>query len=601
MNRAAATAGAAGSQRNARPLREAWQLAAPFWRSERGAWVQLAAIVALSLGTVWINVRFSAWNNAFYDALQGRQLNEFWHQIAVFGLLAATYIVIAVVRLVMQQRLVMHWRTSLTDQLLGLWLQPGAPYRLATATATPDNPDQRIADDVRSFVSGSLELALGLLNASVTLVSFIAILWSLSGSLVVPGLGWAVPGYMVWVALVYSAVGTLLVKYLGAPLIPTNVRQQQVEADFRYALVQVRDHAEAIALARGEAAEGRRLRYRFAAIAANWSDLIRYTKRLTWFSAGYDQLANVFPLLAAAPRFFAGELQLGGLMQTAQAFGQVQGSLSWFITAYASLAEWRATVSRLAAFRAAVAPPVPEVPALGPEPALPAALSVPPRWPTPLVLRAQGLAVMRPHAPETLLDVPELSLRPGEWLLVTGASGSGKSSLLRTLAGLWPAGTGWLHVPESAVFVPQRPYLAQARLAELLAYPHPAERFGRLAMLQVLEQAGLASLAGALDSADDTWARRLSPGEQQRLQFARLFLQRPDWIVLDEATSALDPAAQVELLRRLRQVLPAAAVLSIGHREELIALHDRVLCVQHGVLRPQRSLGEKPLAPVAAA
>ena len=555
------------------PLREAWQIAAPFWRGDRQAWVQLAAIVALCLGAVWINVRLSEWNNAFYDALQARKLDEFWRQVGVFGLLAAAYIAVAVVRLVMQQRLVMRWRTSLTDQLLGAWLAPGTPYRLAGADSSPDNPDQRIADDVRSFTGNSLDLAIGLLNASVTLVSFVAILWWLSGSLPLPGLRWALPGYMVWVAVAYSAVGTLLVRRVGAPLVPTNVRQQQVEADFRYALVQVRDHAEAIALARGEAAEGRRLRQRFAAIAANWSDLIRYTKRLTWFSAGYDQLASVFPLLAAAPRFFANELQLGGLMQTAQAFGQVQGSLSWFIGAYAGVAEWRATVSRLAGFRAAV------------ERAAPPGTTA--QRPLQPALRACGLVVARPPGTATLLEVPELSLRPGEWLLVTGASGSGKSSLLRTLAGLWPAGGGRLQVPEAAVmFVPQRPYLAQASLAELMAYPHPPERFRRVAMQQALEQAGLGGLAGSLDDEGGAWARRLSPGEQQRLQFARIHLQQPDWIVLDEATSALDAQAQQALLRQLRDSLPAAAVLSIGHREELAALHDRVLHLQRGVLRP---------------
>ncbi len=562
-----------GPAGGAGPLREAWRMAA-FWRGDRRAWLQLAAIVALCLAAVWINVRLSAWNNAFYDALQARKLDEFWRQVGVFGLLAAAYIAIAVVRLVMQQRLVMRWRTSLTDQLLGAWLAPGTPYRLAGASASPDNPDQRIADDVRSFTSSSLELALGLLNASVTLVSFVAILWNLSGSLTLPGLGWAVPGYMVWVALAYSAAGTLLVQRLGAPLVPTNVRQQQVEADFRYALVQVRDHAEAIALARGEAAEGQRLRHRFAAIAANWSDLIRYTKRLTWFSAGYDQLASVFPLLAAAPRFFANELQLGGLMQTAQAFGQVQGSLSWFIGAYASVADWRATVLRLAGFRAAVEHAAP--------PAGTAQESLRP------ALLARGLAVARPGDDATLLEVPELSLHPGEWLLVTGASGSGKSSLLRTLAGLWPAGGGQLQLPDAAVmFVPQRPYLAQASLAALLACPHQPGRFSRAAMRQALERVGLGGLAGSLDDEGAAWARRLSPGEQQRLQFARLHLQQPDWIVLDEATSALDAKAQQELLRQLRDGLPAAAVLSIGHRDELAPLHDRVLCVQRGVLRPR--------------
>jgi putative ATP-binding cassette transporter len=559
-------------------LRDACSLAAPFWRTDPIAWAQLAGVVTLSLGAVWVNVRFSEWNNTFYDALQAHDLKVFWQQLGVFGLLATGYIVMAVLRLVLQQRLVMRWREGLTGQLLARWLRPGTAYRLSSASV--DNPDQRIADDVRSFVSDTLDLGLGLLSAAVTLVSFVAILWRLSGSLAVPwpAPGWSLPGYMVWVAIAYSLVGSAVVRWLGAPLVPTNARQQQVEADFRYALVQVRDHAEAIALARGEPAEHRRLGLRFDAIRDNWDLLIRYTKRLTWFSAGFGQLANVFPLLAAAPRYFAGHIQLGGLMQTAQAFGQVQGALSWFVDAYTSLAGWRATVHRLAVFRDALASDEGSV-RTAPAPAPVDASGTPQSG-----LRARHLVVALPGGP-SLLELEELTLQPAEWLLLTGPSGSGKSSLLRMLGGLWPIRHGRVRMPVRAMLVPQRPYLPHGTLAELLAYPEPAQQFHPDAMRCALEQAELSNLVPSLELAD-AWSRRLSPGEQQRLQFARIFLHGPRWLLLDEATSALDPATQERLLRRLRETLPTAGVLSIGHREELRPLHDRLLRVKGRRLVP---------------
>ena len=566
-------------------LRDAWSLALPFWRSQRSAGWQaewhagwhFAAVVALTLAIVGVNVRFSAWSNAFYDALQARDLNVFWHQLGLFGLLAAAYIVLAVVRQVAQQRLVMRWRLGMTEHLLARWLRPGTPYRMGTSPrgTAVDNPDQRIADDIRSFVSSTLDLALGLLNATVTLLSFVAILWGLSGSYAVPwpAPGWSLPGYMVWVAVAYAGLGSMVVRRLGAPLVPTNARQQQVEADFRYALVQVRDNTEAIALARGEAAEQARLRGRFEAIRANWNQLIRYNKRLTWFSAGYGQLANVFPLLAAAPRYFAGQIQLGGLMQTAQAFGQVQGALSWFVDAYGSLAEWRATVLRLAVFRDALA-----------DDPTPAAATLP----NPVddnaqpALNVNNLVVATPQG-RVLLELPALVLRPADWVLVTGASGSGKSSLLRTLAGLWPQRNGLVQWPARAMFVPQRPYLPHTSLAEVLAYPLPVDHFDLDEMRRALWQAELGALVPSLLQVE-AWSRRLSPGEQQRVQFARLFLHRPAWVVLDEATSALDAPLQAQLLARLRAALPQAGVLHVSHRDELRALHERVFSVRAGLL-----------------
>lgn len=559
-----------------RALAEGWALAAPFWRApgERRAWVLLAGVVGLTLSAVWLNVRFSAWNNSFYNTLQNHDLAGFWQQLGVFGLLAAVFIVVSVYRQYLQQLLFMHWRAWLTERLSRGWLQPGTAYRLGAAGAERiDNPDQRIAEDARGFVSSTLDLGLGLLNASVTLVSFAGILWGLSGGVSLPfAPAVTVPGYMLWVAIGYSLLGTWVAHRLGRPLVGLNGEQQKVEADFRYALVQVRDHAEAISLARGEAREGLRLAARFDAVRANWAALIRTTKRLTWFSAGYGQLANVFPILAAAPRYFSGTIQLGGLMQTAQAFGQVQGALSWFIDAYPRLAEWRATVNRLTVFtqaseRDGSAPAAPRV-----------TLSLSERD----ELRFGPLALSSPEG-QRLVTTPAACFEAGDRVLVTGPSGSGKSTLLRTLAGLTRHGEGHILLPRNAqlMFVPQRPYLPEGSLRDALAYPTAADAFDAQALDQAVLRAGLGPLASRLDVVA-RWSSILSPGEQQRVHFARVLLHRPDWVFLDESTSALDEDAERDLYLALRRHCPATTVVSVGHRGSLRSLHDSEWSVQDG-------------------
>lgn len=553
-----------------RALGDAWALARPFWadKQERRAWLLLAAVIALTLSSVWLNVQFSSWNNSFYNTLQNHDLPGFWRQLGVFGLLATVFIAVAVYRQYLQQLLFMRWRAWLTRDLQGRWLQPGVAYRMGSRVADRvDNPDQRIAEDARGFVSSTLDIGLGLLNASVTLLSFVGILWGLSGTLTIPiGLGIDVPGYMVWVALAYSLIGTWIVQRLGRPLVGLNAQQQQVEADFRYALVQLRDHAEAVALSQGERRERVRLSTAFDAVRANWTGLIRTTKRLTWFSAGYGQVANVFPILAAAPRYFAGGLQLGGLMQTAQAFGQVQGALSWFIDAYPRLADWRATVNRLTAFRAATDAEGRPADALGIE-RLTHAKDV---------VEISGLSVLAPGG-QVLVRGVDQRLEAGASRLIAGPSGSGKSTLMRALAGLSREGEGVIHLPERArlMFVPQRPYLPAGSLRDVLAYPGAAGDFSVRDMVRAMRWAGLGDHVGQLDALR-RWASTLSPGEQQRIHFARVFLHRPDWVFLDESTSALDEAAEQALYRGLKQCCPATTVVSVGHRSTLRALHDKV-------------------------
>ena len=402
----------------------------------------------------------------------------------------------------------------------------------------------------------------------VTLVSFLGILWNLSGALsfTLAGFGLTVPGYMVWTALVYAVLGTYLTMRVGHPLIRLNFDQQRYEADFRFSLVRFRENVEGVALYRGEQDEAKIFQDRFAHVVRNWWSIMRQRKRLSWLTTGYGQAAVVFPFLAAAPRYFSGAIQLGGLMQTASAFGQVQGALSWFVDAYAELAAWKATVDRLTSFTQAMEE---AHQTQNGNSALDLAVD------SQKTLRIDELTLGLPDGGALLEDV-RLDLHPGERVLISGPSGSGKSTLLRAIAGLWPYGSGRIGLPATGktLFLPQKPYLPVGDLRTVVSYPMPAGGFSDEALREALTACGLGRLAGQLDDAR-YWAQQLSPGEQQRLAFARMLLQKPDWLFLDEATSAVDEAGEVELYTLLRQRLPAAAVVSVGHRQSLLPFHER--------------------------
>jgi putative ATP-binding cassette transporter len=557
-------------------LHQAWALAWPYWRSEEkwSAIGLLAAVIALNLITVWLNVRFNYWNNDFYNALQQYEWPEFWRQFAIFGALALAFIVIGVYSSYLRGILHIRWRRWLTERFLRDWLGDQAYYRMQLNQATTDNPDQRISDDLNRFASMSLALSLGLLSSFVTLVSFLSILWTLSGALTIPLGGGAsidIPGYMVFAALIYAVAGTMLTRWIGYPLIRLNFDQQRYEADFRFSMVRLRENAENVAFYGGEAREFETFQTRFVRVVANWWGIIKRRKKLTWFTYGYDQVAIVFPFLVAAPRYFDKAIQLGGLMQIASAFRQVQESLSFIISSYTEIAEYQSVVQRLAGFRE-------KMNEIAAEQQRPQTIEI--------VREGTGVEVdaLDLNLPDGRSLRPDITLAatPGKPLLITGASGAGKSTLLRAIAGLWPFGRGRIRVGDGrCLFLPQRPYLPLGTLADALVYPRSAAELSRDSLADALRSVGLAELVERLDE-EANWAQRLSIGEQQRLAFARVLLARPEIVFLDEATSALDEAAEISLYRLLREAPWRPTIVSVGHHGTLRRFHDAVVDLARG-------------------
>jgi vitamin B12/bleomycin/antimicrobial peptide transport system ATP-binding/permease protein len=552
-------------------FRDAWTIARPYWFSEdrwRGL-ALLVAVVGLNLGIVFINVLLNKWNNAFYNALQDKDYAVFVTQLGKFTYLAAAYIVVAVYQLYLNQMLQIRWRRWLTDHYLATWLAGKSYYRMQLHEAETDNPDQRIAEDLRLFVSITVGLSLGILRAVVTLVSFVAILWTLSGPLTLPWLDVTVPGYMVWAALLYAIVGTWLTDRIGRPLVMLNYDQQRYEADFRYSLVRFRENTEGVALYHGEADELRGFRERFGNVVRNWWGIMRQQKRLTSFTAGYGQAAIIFPFVVAAPRYFRGEFALGGLMQTASAFGQVQDSLSYIVSTYTDIAEWRAVVARLGGFNRALDQARTEAAVQG--------IRVEPGATTGLEVDHLDLAL---PGGKPLLDDVSFSLRRGDTALISGPSGAGKSTLFRAIAGIWPFGRGRVALPEGerVLFLPQKPYLPLGTIREVVSYPAPPEGVSDATLVEALDAVGLPALKDQLDESAN-WALRLSPGEQQRIAFARALVQKPEWLFLDEATSAIDEDQEQRLYALLRERLPGTTLVSVGHRSTLRPFHARRLTV----------------------
>jgi putative ATP-binding cassette transporter len=534
----------------------------------------LAILVGINLAQVALNVRLSFFSRDWFNALQAKDAAAFWYQLLwIFTPLAAVYVVVAIVEIWLQYVLRIRWRTFLNSIYVGEWMIDGVHYRMQLTGTEADNPDQRIAEDLRKYVDQTYTLAIGLLSQSATLVSFIAILWTLSRDLTLPGTDYPVPGLLVWFAILYAVVGTWLTHLIGKPLIGLYFQQERYEADYRFSLARLREYTEQIALLDGEKAEQQRLAGRFSGIVRNFMQIVNRQMKLTTFTASYFQANVVVPYVIAAPFYFAGKIGLGQLQQTAGAFSRVETALTFFISAYTTIADYKAVIDRLTTFEASIA-------------------------------RAQKLAANEPRvrlAPgdterlelgRTAVDLPDgrrlvriddLALRPRETTLLTGPSGSGKSTLFRAISGIWPFGDGEIRTPKGAsmMLLPQRPYIPMGTLRGAVTYPGVEGRYSDEAIAEALRVARLPQLVGRLDE-ERFWPQTLSLGEQQRLAIARALLAQPDWLFLDEATAALDEPTEEAIYRMLREKLPETTIVSIGHRSTLHAFHDRRIDMRPG-------------------
>jgi putative ATP-binding cassette transporter len=560
--------------------RDVWTLTKGYWGSEErwSARALLTSIIGLNLGLVGVNVLQNEANGALFTALQQQDGPGFYRAFLIVVGLILLYLAVAVLRVFLDQTFQLRWRRWLTDQYITRWLADRTFYRMHFSGRV-DNPDQRISEDVRLFIERTMALALGFLNALATLGSFAALLWYLSGSITLPIGGFAItiPGYMFWVAVLYSGLGSVIAHLIGRPLIRLNNRQQAVEADFRFSLVHLREEAESIALYGGEAQERSIALGRFRALYDNFKRIILLSNRYLMFQLLFSQFTSSFALLIASPGYFSGAIQLGVLIQTANAFERVSEALSWFVGSYTAFAQWQATADRLTEFSAEMRRETA------------AALLGARTEKTPQdTIDLQGVGVSLPGGGPLLAPVT-LSFKPREPVLLRGPSGSGKSTLFRVLAGLWPFATGRIRLPVAAttLFLPQRPYMPIGTLREALWFPAPPALSREAEARAALDAVGLSTLSHRLDE-DAHWAQALSLGEQQRLAMARALLIKPDWLFLDEATSATDEEEEAALYRTVAKALPATTVISIGHRDSLKAFHRRVIAVDRAIGHPGR-------------
>ncbi len=539
----------------------------------------VAFLVVLNQAQVGISVRLSFFNRDWFNALQNKDSATFWSLLmTVFLFWAAIYIASAIIEFIAQSILIVRWRRWLTEHYVGRWLDGSTHYRMGLKGPNTDNPDQRIAEDVNRFIDGG-NVGYGIYSYSIllistlsSLVSFAVILWTLSADFTIPGTEIAVPGFLFWVALVYSAVGTLITHVIGRSLVGLYFERQRYEADFRFSLARLREYSEQIALLKGETAERRLSMGRFGRIFDNYLQIVERRKRLMAFTSTYGQISPFIPYIVAAPFYFAGKIQLGVMTQTAGAFGRVEGALNFFVTYYTSLADFKDVLDRLSSFDAAIdqAHAMERANEIAAPPASAGEIAI------------AGLDLALPDG-RMIVTKAQLTLNPGETLLLSGHSGSGKSTLFRAVSGIWPFGKGSISVPAGAsvMLLPQKPYIPIGTLRNAVTYPQDPTGFDDAALIKALENALMGPFVERLDE-EDNWSQRLSGGEQQRLAVARALLARPDWLFLDEATSALDEPTEAALYRLLADHLPGTTVVSIGHRSTLAAFHKRRVHMEKG-------------------
>ena len=566
-------------------LKNVWELTRSYWQSEekKKAYLLLLAIIALTLGVVFMLVQLNQWYNIFYSALQNYEKEKIFSELFHFCWLAFIYIILAVYAFYLQQILIINWRRWLTNEYIDDWLEHKTYYRLQMFGTATDNPDQRISEDVRMFVEYTLRFGIGILKAFTTFVSFVVILFNLSGPLefTVAGFNIHIPGYLVWTALLYSMLGTWLTYKVGNKLVGLNFVQQKYEADFRFAMMRMRENAESVAFYSGEGQEGSVFKKRFSLLLNNFWNIIKKQKQLTWLNSWYSQIAIIFPLVVAMPRYLAKEITLGGLMQISSAFGRVQDSLSYFVDMYSSIAEWQAVVERLTGFGLHME----QVKQENAQKDLQRTTGVSD------TITATDLEVSLPDG-SPVLDRVSFTLEPGTNVLIKGVSGSGKSTLLRALAGIWPYVKGTLEMPaeDRLMFIPQRPYLPLGTLRESLLYPGTQNRTDE-ELKKLMEDCCIDYLYEKLYLEAD-WSHVLSVGEQQRLAFVRALIYKPLWLFLDEASSALDEETEAKVYTLLLEEAKQTTLVSVGHRSTLSKYHQDVLYLDketHSVFRKEIS------------
>jgi putative ATP-binding cassette transporter len=561
-------------------MRRFARLAGPFFMAGEQRWsarLLVGGVLVLTLLQIGIQIRINVWNRDFFDALQYHNWGAFLHQMLIFAVLGGTSMGVAVYQVYVKQLLQLRWRRWLTTKLTHGWLEGGRHYQLNFVGEGVDNPDQRIAENIRGATEMAVEFAIGIVTAALTLLSFIGILWSLSGVLTFTLFGTIlnIPGYMVGAALVYAIIGSLLTYWVGRPIVPANIKNNAAEADFRFTLVRLRENSESIALIGGEADEQKGLNRSFGLVMAAQLMLMRAKRRLMWMTNGYAMVGIIYPTLVASPRYFTDQISLGGLMQITAAFGQVQTSLTWFVDNFPLIAEWRSHVARLLEFEDMLQTTIESTTESGEV--------------TKIELieeeaKENEEAIAFSNLEITLADgniviaETNTTIARGEKVLITGESGSGKSTLMRAASGLWPWGSGTIRLPERSkiMFMPQRPYLPLGTLRAAICYPASARRFNRKAMEAALKRCGLAHLIERMDE-NERWDRLLSGGEQQRIAFVRALLHKPEWIFMDEATAALDDENQTAMMSIFREELRWTTLISVGHRPGLENFHDRTL------------------------
>ncbi|MDR3478078.1 MAG: ABC transporter ATP-binding protein/permease [Gammaproteobacteria bacterium] len=560
----------------------AWQLITAYWRSEQRlfAYSFYIFVILMSISIVGMEVVFNYWYNYFYDALQDYDKHGALDLLIIFVFLATVFIVLAVYRYYLQSYLGLRWRNWLTNQFLTRWLEKKSYYYLENFDAATDNPDQRIQEDIGSLVTTSLDLSVGLIASVTTFFAFIYILWTLSGHFVIPLGKWGsidIPGYLVWVSIIYAIFGTFCAFKIGYPLVGLNFEQQRREANFRFSLVDLRSHAEHVALYRGEQHQKGILTGLFDRVLSNWYAIILRQKLLLWFTAGYNQVSVILPLVVVLPNYFSKVFKLGGLMQALRAFGQIQDALSFLINSYSQIAQWRAVVQRLLTFLNHMTEA--EVHAVTENQFVHNVI------PQNKII-TKNLTILTPFGEKLLEGINEEFVH-GKNYLIKGSSGLGKSTFIRVLAGIWPYGSGEISLPEnkSIMYLPQRAYMPIGTLKEALLFPDKITSFSDERLISILNSCDMPELAKRLYDVS-MWSEQLSPGELQRIAFARVLIHEPDWVFLDESTSALDLPHEKHLYELIKQMLPECSLVSVGHQPSVEEFHDyQVDLTKYGIER----------------